>query len=177
MIHRQCGYLLAFVLTLPGSVVQADDGWQLLFVNAGALSETDQQTIYRHLGLRRSTDGKELLVMGGEAAGPARFEVSLQDINADGRSEVFVTGGNTFLSGSSGSSIWLFTQSASGSHWQMNLGFPAAAYTVLAVGNAGYPDLRFAGTGTCDAVWRWDGDAYEHYQDVATRPGGCAELP
>ena len=58
--------------------------------------KSDGAAIYRYLGLTRSADGKELLVMGGEDAGPARFTVQPEDINADGRVEVFVIGGNTF---------------------------------------------------------------------------------
>ena len=85
--------------------MHADDGWKLLFAtDVQGLSESDQLAIYRYLGLTRSADGKELLVMGGEDAGPARFTVQPEDINADGRVEVFVIGGNTFLSGETGSS-------------------------------------------------------------------------
>ena len=94
------------------------------------LSEDDQVAIYRHLGLTRSADGDTLLVMGGEDAGPAHFSVQPEDLDADGRIEVFILGGNTFLSGESGSSVWLFTRSAPDGGWQMNLGIPAASYRV-----------------------------------------------
>jgi len=178
MTHSLRTCLVAVVLALSGTAVHADDGWQLLFEgHAQGLSEADQQAIYRHLGLTRSADGRELLVMGGEAAGPARFTVQTHDINADGRVEVFVTGGNAFLSGETGSSVWLFMQPATDGRWQMNLGFPAASWTVLAESNAGYPDLRFTGAGSCDAVWHWDGNAYDHLRDVPIRPGGCDSLP
>jgi hypothetical protein len=178
MTHSLRACLVTVVLAVSGSAVHADDGWQLLFAgHAQGLSGADQQAIYRQLGLMRSADGRELLVMGGEAAGPARFTVQLQDINADGRVEVFVSGGNAFLSGETGSSVWLFTQPVPDGRWQMDLGFPAVSWTVLAESHAGYPDLRFTGYGSCDAVWRWDGTAYEHHQDVPIRPGGCDSLP
>jgi len=178
MTHSLRACLFPAVLALLVSSARADDGWKLLF-GAGmeGLSEADQLAIYRHLGLKRSADGKDLLVMGGEAAGPARFTVQLEDLNADGRDEVFVIGGNAFLSGASGSSVWLFLKPAPDGQWQVNLGVPAASYTVLAQDHAGYPDLRLPGTGACDAVWRWDGDTYAYHQGVATRPGGCDHLP
>jgi hypothetical protein len=141
------------------------------------LSEADQLVIYRNLGLTLSADGEALLVMGGEDAGPARFTVQLDDINTDGRSEVFVVGGNAFLSGATGSSVWLFMQSVPDSGWQMHLGVPASSYTVLARGDAEYPDLRVSGNGSCDTVWRWDGGTYEHLEDIAIRQGGCDGTP
>ena len=178
MTHSLRRYLFPIVLAWYGAAVHADDGWQLLFgPDAHGLSEDDQVAIYRHLGLTRSADGDTLLVMGGEDAGPAHFSVQPEDLDADGRIEVFILGGNTFLSGESGSSVWLFTRSAPDGGWQMNLGIPAASYRVLARRVHGYPDLRFPGAGACDAVWRWDGNTYEHHEDVATGPGGCDPAP
>ncbi|HUT41168.1 MAG TPA: hypothetical protein VM011_07475 [Gammaproteobacteria bacterium] len=158
--------------------MHADDGWKLLFAtDAHGLSESDQLAIYRSLGLTRSADGKKLLVMGGEDAGPARFAVQREDINADGRIEVFVIGGNTFLSGETGSSIWLFTRPAPDGDWQVNLGIPATSYSLLARSDSAYPDLRLSGAGACDVVWRWEGMAYEYHEEIATGPGGCDLAP
>ncbi len=177
MIDRLRRYLLPVMLALYGCAVQADDGWKLLFGAATkGLSEADQLAIYRQLGLTLDEEGTELLVMGGEDAGPARFTVKLDDINVDGRVEVFITGGNSFLSGVTGSSVWLFIKPAPDSRWQVNLGFPATTFNVLADGYAGYPDLRFSDAGSCDVVWRWNGTAYARHEDVATRPGGCDHL-
>lgn len=167
--HVLCA-LLCLVLPAPS---QADDGWKLLFDAGLDLSEDDRLAIYRYLGLTRSASGDELRVMGGEEAGPARFTVALEDLDADGRPEVFVTGGNTFLSGRGGSSVWLFTRAAPGSDWQMHLGVPAMGYSVLEWREGGYPDLRVGGAGDCDVVWRWDGATYAHHETIATVPGGC----
>ena len=158
--------------------MHADDGWKLLFAtDVQGLSEADQLAIYRYLGLTRSADGKELLVMGGEDAGPARFAVQPEDINADGRVEVFVIGGNTFLSGETGSSVWLFTRTAPDGDWQMNLGIPATSYSLLARSDSAYPDLRLSGAGACDVIWRREGMAYEYHEEIATGPGGCDPVP
>lgn len=165
--------LLCLLVTVPS---QADDGWKLLFGSVDGLTADDQQAIYNHLGLTRSTSADELLVMGDTDARPARFAVTLEDLNADGRSEVFLAGGNTFLSGSTGSSVWLFTSQADGRGWQLNLGVPASGYTVLEEREGGYPDLRTGGAGDCDVVWRWDGMTYAHHAAIDVQPGGCDGL-
>lgn len=169
---------LAAVAVLAATDGVADDGWQLLFAAVThELTAADQQAIYQNLGLARSADGTQLLVMGGEDAGPATFRVQMTDLDADGHDEVFVTGGNAFLSGAGGSSVWLFTRQPPTGDWQMQLGVPANAYAVLARGDAAFPDLRLSGTGDCDSVWHWDGAGYVHLEDIATRPGACDGLP
>ena len=154
-----------------------DAGWQLMFrAVSNRLPVCDQQAIYAQMGLVLSEDGEEFLVADGEVGGPFSIKASLDDLNGDGQEEVFLVGGNTYLSGGTGSSVWLFIKPASGEEWQMNLGFPAATYRVLPEKSGGFPDLQFAGMGWCEAVWRWNGTAYDHSRNVPTAPGGCEGL-
>ncbi|QKK11029.1 MAG: hypothetical protein HND59_04895 [Pseudomonadota bacterium] len=170
------GMALAIYLVGAGAL-RADEGWRLLFHSlTEALPAQDQQAIYAQMGLAISADGRYLLVPDVEAAGPVTIKASRQDLNGDGQDEIFLLGGNAYLSGGTGSSIWLFIKSATDQTWRMHLGFPAAAYTVLDERNAGFPDLRFGGMGWCDGIWRWDGSGYAHHRNVATAPGGCDHL-
>ncbi len=155
----------------------ADDGWQVMFRSvAGRLPVCDQQAIYVMMGLASGDDGKELLVAGGEVGGPVSIKAYLEDLNGNGQDEVFLVGGNAYLSGGTGSSVWLFIKPGIGEEWQMNLGFPAATYRLLPEGSGGFPDLQFAGMGWCEGVWRWNGRAYEHSRNVPTAPGGCENV-
>lgn len=171
-VQRHAGSALILLLaTLPAV---ADDGWRLLFAPVhDRLPEADQQAIYAMTGLTQAADGAELQIADAPEAGPVMMTATLQDLNGDGQAEVFLVGGNLYLSGATGSSVWLYLRNGAGGDWQMNLGFPAAGYTVLPEGNAGFPDLQFGGMGWCEAVWRWDGTAYRYYRDVPTAPDGC----
>lgn len=165
-----------YLATCSTTPLLADQGWRLLFEDAhDQLPESDQQAIYDILGFVQSADENTLLIADAPQAGAVNITASVQDLNGDGQNEVFLVGGNLYLSGGTGSSIWLFIYSGLTGDWQMNLGFPAAAYTVLADSNAGFPDLQLAGMGWCEAVWRWDGAAYQHYRNVATAPDGCRD--
>jgi hypothetical protein len=81
------------------------------------------------------------------------------DLNKDGREEVFVSFGNSFTSGMTGSSIVLFIKPASGAY-AANLGFPGTVPDVLSTASMGYPDLLIGGPGFEFPVWRWNGKEY-----------------
>ena len=151
----------------------ADAGWRLLFRDVGAaLPERDQEAIYREMDLTPGPDGRSLVVADAPEAGPVTLSATIVDLDGDGSPEVFLVGGNTYVSGATGSSVWLFVRSAAG-RWTPQLGVPAAAYTLLPEKSAGLPDVQLSGMGFCDGVWRWDGTAYAHDRDVPTEPGGC----
>jgi hypothetical protein len=134
------------------------------------LSSSDQAAIVRQLGFAVGEDGTTLLdpVCGL----PVSFETTVEDLNRDGIPEIFVVGGNSCLSGATGSSVSLFIRDESG-HYQAHLGFPAAVYEVLDSMNDGFPDLKFGGRGFCRGVWRWNGKDYEHLRNEPDEPGGC----
>lgn len=142
----------------PGSGAGAD----ILFAAVrGAVPAEVTDALWRDVFaafLAPSPDGTGLVDEGGR---PAPFRAEVRDLNADGVDEIFVIGGNAFLSGFTGSSIWLFIRRAGGAY-EPEFGFPAFAYEVLPETRAGFPDLRFGGPGFCWPVWRWDGARYTY---------------
>ena len=93
------GFVLATHLSAVG-LAYADEGWRLLFRTLSQeLSAQDQQAIYAQMGLAVSADGSHLLVPDVEAAGPVTIKASRQDLNGDGQDEIFLLGGNAYLSG------------------------------------------------------------------------------
>lgn len=172
---------LIFVITLATAAADSatptvDDGYRLLFQQAhGSLPEADQRAVYASLNLKLSPDGQGLIFKDLECP-PFEFNAAdIMDLNGDGQDEVMLRGGNTCTSGGDGSSIWLLTKSAQGA-WVTHLGFPAGGYRVLPEKHLGFPDLQFGGMGFCEGVWRWDGQTYQHFKDVATQAGGCDRL-
>jgi hypothetical protein len=149
----------------------ADTGYKQLFSKSKGIAVEDQIAIYRQLELKLAPDGQQFEGVKYGTDDPAPYSVQIVDLNKDGTPEVFVTGGDEFTSGATGSSIWLFVRSSSG--YRSNLGFPALKWTVLPEKSKGFPDLRLVAAGFCDEVWRWDGQKYSHLRDIKTHPGGC----
>ncbi|HEY8095408.1 MAG TPA: hypothetical protein VIE65_04860 [Methylobacter sp.] len=150
----------------------ADDGYKQFFHSvANTLAQQDQQTIYSALELEQASKGKFTVSNSCEVAGK-NFKIQLHDINGDGIAEVFVMGGNTCTSGVTGSSLWLFVKSKQ-QGYHMNLGFPSADYKLLPTKHMGFPDIQIGAAGICEAVWRWNGQVYDHYKDVPVAAGGC----
>ena len=94
------------------------------------------------------------------------------DLNADGQHEVFVSWGNSCLSGHTGRSLTLFIKDRAGKY-QYQLGFPAVGYETLEAGVDGYPDLLIGGPGFCFPIWAWDGENYEFECSMPQMEGGC----
>lgn len=130
----------------------------------------EQIDIVHQLGFAMAEDGKTLV--DSVCGHPLSFTTSIEDLNHDGTHEIFVIAGNTCLSGSTGSSIWLFIKDQAGQLHQ-HLGFPAAAYDVLESTQTEFPDLRFAGPGFCYGIWHWNGSTYEHLRNEPEQPGWC----
>jgi hypothetical protein len=146
------------------------EGYRILFnPDSTTISEDDQRAIFDQLGYTVSADGTSLEVMD---CGAIYTQVDEDDLNGDGIAEVFVLGGNACTSGMAGSSLAVFIKNAEGS-WVRNLGFPAGGWTKLETSNLGYPGLAIGGPGFCEAVYRWDGSAYQHQGNRETEPGGC----
>lgn len=168
---------LTLLLQPLSAAGRGDDGHRLLFRQAqGSLPEADQRAVYAGLTLTVSPDGNGLMYKDMECPGFLFNEVAAKDLNGDGQPEVIVLGGNSCTSGGNGSSLWLLTKSADGA-WQKHLGFPAGGYTLLSEKHQGFPDIQVGGMGWCEAVWRWDGQTYQHLKNVATQPGGCDQRP
>jgi hypothetical protein len=87
------------------------------------------------------------------------------DLNKDGKEEIFISFGNGYTSGNTGSSIVLFIKNATGVY-EMSLGFPGMIPDILATTNKGYPDLVIGGPGLEYPILRWNGKMYDSYKTI-----------
>ena len=87
------------------------------------------------------------------------------DLNKDGKEEIFISFGNGFTSGNTGSSILLFIKNVAGVY-EINFGFPGVTPDVLTTVNKGYPDLVVGGPGLSFPVFRWNGKLYDNYRTI-----------
>lgn len=85
---------------------------------------------------------------------------------------IWIEGGDSCTSGNTENSVWLFIRGEDG-HLRSNLGVPAKKIIVTEEHHDGYNDIRLSGNGFCEAIWRWDGNQYQHLKNIATQPGGC----
>jgi hypothetical protein len=97
---------------------------------------------------------------------PFTITVLPTDLNKDGKEEIFISFGNTYTSGNTGSSIALFIKNAAGVY-EMNFGFPGMLPDVLTTTNKDYPDLVIGGPGFEFPVFRWNGKAYDNYKTMS----------
>lgn len=137
-------------------------------VPPAALSQTDRREIaaLTPLALR---DGVVVSRLAGcETA--MHPEVTIEDLNGDSVSEVFVVAGNSCTSGMTGSSIWLFARRIDG-RWSRRLDVAAAAYRVLPTTTQGWRDLAVGGRGLCQGVWRLAANGEYRYAR-SIRPDG-----
>ncbi|MCK0513239.1 hypothetical protein [Aromatoleum buckelii] len=139
-------------------------------VPPAALSQADRREIaaLTPLALRDGIVVSSLL--GCETA--MHPEVTVEDLNGDGVSEVFVVAGNSCTSGMTGSSIWLFAKRLDG-RWSQRLDVTGVAYRVLPTTTQGWRDLAIGGRGSCHGVWRFAADnKYRYVRSV--KPDGTA---
>jgi hypothetical protein len=124
------------------------------------LSPAEKNQVASELGFILSGNREEPFAQDKDSKeNPFTAFVYPVDLNKDGKEEVFVSFGNTFTSGMTGSSISLFIKSASGAYVS-NLGFPGTIPDVLSTANMGYPDLLIGGPGFEFPVWKWNGKEY-----------------
>jgi hypothetical protein len=116
-----------------------------------------------------SADGSNLEDANCGAIDP---ETEVVDLNDDGDFEVFVSWGNTCTSGMAGRSLSLLAKDSVGAY-AAEFGFPAAGWTAVSEGPAGWPDLAFGGPGFCHAVWARQDAAYDFKCNLPESPGGC----
>ena len=97
------------------------------------------------------------------------------DLNKDGKEEVFISFGNTYTSGNTGSSIVLFIKNTK-NIYEMNLGFPGMTPDVLTTINKSYPDLVVGGPGFEFPVFRWNGKIYDNYKTISDSVYGKTKM-
>jgi hypothetical protein len=130
------------------------------------LSVKEKNEIATQLGFISSGNGTMPFALDKDSKDyPFAAAVFPSDMNKDGKEEVFVVFGNSFTSGNTGSSVFLFMKDAAGKY-APQLGFPGMAPDVLTTASKGYPDLLIGGPGMEYPVWRWDGKAYNMHRTV-----------
>jgi len=139
-------------------------GVELLFKGVKTtISKTDKIHIYKELGFYLSKNKKhfEIDADPGNYYDYTSFDatVNVTDMNKDGVEEIFVTYGNDYTSGVSGSSIVLFIKDGN-NEYKKNLGFPGAIGGVLSTSNQGYNDLSIDAAGLENPIWSWNGKEY-----------------
>ncbi len=140
---------------------------EVLFKNVqSTLTGAERNDIAAQLGFILSGDENQPFALDKDSKDfPFGAIVLPTDMNKDGREEIFVSFGNSYTSGNTGSSISLFIKNAAGAYI-LNLGFPGVIPDALATSNVGYPDLLIGGPGFEYPVWRWNGKAYSDYKTV-----------
>jgi hypothetical protein len=163
--------LLILLVLLYATCCTAQSGQKSLdteLINPGAaklfegkksnLSIPERNAICKSLGIKYDiTSGGFTEGENNEQIFPATAYPT--DINKDGIEEVFVSYGNSYTSGATGSSIVLFIKNPAGKY-EMQLGFPSTLPYALPTANKGYPDLLIGGPGFEFPVWRWNGKEY-----------------
>ncbi len=165
---------LAFAQVQAGEA-STDDGAriaELLFAeHRDSLRVVERAQIAGALGLALTDDRAAL--RDAVCGKPVTHEISIEDLDGDGDSEVVVLGGNTCLSGHLGQSLFVFVKDAQGIY-RSHLGFPCGSFAFVPTGDeGGMPDVRVEGLRKCRATWRWNGTEYVHAGNEPLVPGGC----
>lgn len=139
----------------------------LLFKNVKTkLTASEKNQIATSLGFILSGDKDQPFASDKDSKDfPFGTMVYPTDMNKDDKEEIFVSFGNTYTSGNTGSSIALFIKDAKGVYTSQ-LGFPGTVPDILATANQGYPDLLIGGPGFEYPVWRWNGKSYAFSKNV-----------
>lgn len=154
-------------ISLSAQTTKLSDVASILFKNVKTkLTIAEQNQIALKLGFILSADKDQPFAADKDSKDfPFAAFVMPTDINKDGKEEIFVSFGNTYTSGNTGSSVSLFIKSADGSY-ALNLGFPGTIPDALTTFSKGYPDLLIGGAGMQLPVWRWNGKEYVYYKSI-----------
>jgi hypothetical protein len=144
------------------------EGAALLFKNTkSALSVIEKNKLFIDTRFRLSKDRKQFVAEEDENKDyPFDAKLFPTDLNKDGKEEIFIVFGNTFTSGNTGSSVYLFIKNTAGKY-ENQFGFPGMVPDALATGNKGYPDLVIGGPGMEYPVYRWNGNSYAYFRKIS----------
>lgn len=159
--------LLLYCL-LASAQTSLTEGAALLFKNTkSALSVIEKNKLFIDTKFRLSKDRKQFVAEEDENKDyPFPAQVFPTDLNKDGKEEVFIVFGNSFTSGNTGSSVYLFIKNAAGKY-ENQFGFPGVTPDALTTGNKGYPDLVIGGPGMEYPVYRWNGNSYAYFRKIS----------
>ena len=139
----------------------------MLFKNVKTkLTVQEKNEIAAKLGFILSADKDQPFAADKDSKDyPFTANVFPTDMNKDGKEEIFISFGNTYTSGNTGSSIALFIKDTKVVYTNQ-FGFPGTIPDVLTTVNQDYPDLLIGGPGMEYPVWRWNGKAYTFSRNV-----------
>lgn len=161
--------LLSALLSLSGSVIAqaGNDIASLLFKDVKTkLTVAEKKQLATDIGFVASGNKEHPFAQDKDSKEyPFTAMVLPTDLNKDGIEEIFVSFGNSYTSGNTGSSIVLFIKNATGKY-ETNLGFPGTVPDAFTTLSKGYPDLLIGGPGFEFPVWRWNGKAYDFLKKV-----------
>ena len=145
-----CGIGLLFSLSpLFGQTTKSlSPEASLLFQNVKSkLTNEEKNFIAKKLGFISSGNKDQPFALDKDSKDyPFGATLMPTDMNKDGKEEIFISYGNSFTSGSTGSSVALFIKNSSGAY-EMNLGFPGITPDILTTTSKGYPDILVGGPG------------------------------
>lgn len=157
-------------ITLAFTILSNIHGWSqqnnlsaganLLFQNIKCqLTNVEKESIFKQSGFLLSKDKKQFIADKDGADFPFEAFVYPTDLNKDGKEEIFILFGNTYTSGSTGSSIVAFIKNPS-NQYSMQLGFPGTLPDAIISPTNAYPDLIIGGPGFEFPVWKWETGQY-----------------
>ena len=142
------------------------EGSDLLFSSTKfKLYNSAKEEIYEIMisdGIKYSS-ARHLFVDGNGDA--VTFSIQSIKLSSNGQRGIFIIGGNTYTSGATGSSVWVFIVNKHG-HVRKEFGFPAAGFNLLNSTHLTFHDIQFYGSGFCDPVWIWNGINYVFQKSV-----------
>lgn len=143
---------------------------QILFKDVKSkLTDTEKNQIAD--SLKFTIVGVDILVPFALAEDSSSFEypfgalVNPIDLNNDGIEEVFISYGNIYTSGNTGSEIVLFIKDKNGIYLK-NLGFAGLLPDVLEMKTNGFPDLLIGVPGSEYPIHRWNGVNYAFHRVI-----------
>lgn len=166
-------FIMMFIPVMAQSPSQAKTdsniltkGAALMFKDVSTrLTPVEKNMIFKKLGFVLSGDENQPFAQDLESIEfPFIVQTFPTDMNKDSKEEIFVIYGNSYTSGSTGSSVVLFIKDGNG-QYQNNLGFPGIPQA-LADLKGGYNDLLIGGPRFTYPVWRWNGKEYALYKTI-----------
>ncbi|MBP2262446.1 hypothetical protein J2W83_001112 [Pseudomonas hunanensis] len=135
---------------------------------AGELARTEQLKAFKAAGFGTGSSECEQEEAGSYT--PATIEL-VRDINDDGRPDALITEGSVACYGVAGSGFYLVSQQAD-ADWKLLASGSGVIEFLPEKGADGWPDIQIGGPGTCFAVQRYDGKAYQFHHRAGS---GCDE--
>ena len=163
-----CPFLLLYTITMfAQSNTQLKPVADLMFKNVKTkLTIAEKNSIAAQLAFIVSGNKQLPFALDKDSKDyPFAAMVMPTDMNKDGKEEIFISYGNGYTSGNTGSSIVVFIKNAAGTY-ALHLGSPGTIPDLLTTSNLGYPDLLIGGPGFEFPVLRWNGKTFANNRVV-----------